>query len=198
MFAESGLGVSSRDITSAAEANLAAINYHFGSKDQLIREAFHRLASMVNSKRLAALDAYEESVGNSKPKVEPILRAHVEPAVRATLQSQDLDRYYNRYAFLFYEARQRSGIEALAAETDIIVERFTAALSRALPHLTKAELLWRYDFMIAAIVHILLDAETLNRVSRLSSGECRTKDPDEVIRQLLSFLKAGMAAPAPH
>ena len=43
LFVEHGFeGTSMRMITGAANANLAAVNYHFGSKDALIQAVFRR------------------------------------------------------------------------------------------------------------------------------------------------------------
>ncbi len=83
MFAESGFdAVSIRDLTSAAEANLGAIGYHFGSKDDLIRAVFDRLAIPVNERRLVQLDDYERTVKERGPSIEGVVRALIEPAVR--------------------------------------------------------------------------------------------------------------------
>ena len=50
LFAERGIDATSlRAITTAAGANLASVNYHFGSKDELFREVVSRRIGPVNA-----------------------------------------------------------------------------------------------------------------------------------------------------
>src|SRR5881628_1017735 len=85
LFGERGLDrVSIRDITRKAKVNLAAINYHFGSKEDLIAAIFEREFVPVNEARLAALDAVQRA-GKKDPKLEAILEAFIRPTVRCSI-----------------------------------------------------------------------------------------------------------------
>src|ERR1041385_1388783 len=85
LFGEQGLDrVSIRDITAKAKVNLAAINYHFGSKEDLIAAVFERRVVPVNEARLAALDAVEKAAGKKNPKLEAILGAFIRPTVQCS------------------------------------------------------------------------------------------------------------------
>ena len=65
LFADKGYSATSlRDITQKAEVNLAAVNYHFGSKEALLSAALERRFDPVNRKRLELLDAAEAEAGN--------------------------------------------------------------------------------------------------------------------------------------
>src|SRR5437773_1036650 len=78
LFGERGLDrVSIRNITRIARVNLAAINYHFGSKEDLIAAVFERRVVPVNEARLAALDRVEKSAGRRIPKLEAVLEAFI-------------------------------------------------------------------------------------------------------------------------
>src|SRR6266699_1393796 len=88
LFGEEGIErVSIRDITDKAKVNLAAINYHFGSKEDLIVAVFERRVVPVNEARLAALNAVEKSAGKRIPKLEAILEAFIRPAVQSSLKA---------------------------------------------------------------------------------------------------------------
>src|SRR5258705_3470203 len=102
LFAERGIdGVSTRDITSAAEANSAAIGYHFGSKENLVRAVFQALAGPLNRTRLDALTAYEASVGPDRVlEVKKIARCLIEPAVRAASDPTHDTHYLGRLLLL--------------------------------------------------------------------------------------------------
>src|SRR3954453_3751444 len=88
LFAERGLNrVSIRDITRKAKVNLAAINYHFGSKEDLVAAVFERRVVPVNEARLAALAALEKAAGQRSPGLEEILEAFIRPALESSLKA---------------------------------------------------------------------------------------------------------------
>src|SRR4029077_12151598 len=76
-------GASLRQVTASANVNLAAVNYHFGSKENLINEVFRRRLDELNGQRLQAL-----ALVTAKPQhtLEDILDAFVRPAL---MLSQD-------------------------------------------------------------------------------------------------------------
>src|SRR5574337_550190 len=79
LFAERGFdGASLRQLTSAAGVNLAAVNYHFGSKEKLVEEVFRRRLDALNTARLAAL----AELGSTHPAtLEEVLAAYIRPAL---------------------------------------------------------------------------------------------------------------------
>src|SRR5688572_9566540 len=82
LFGDQGLDrVSIRDITEAAQVNLASVNYHFGSKEELIAAVFERRLGPLNKARLAALDEVERSAAGKAPAVEKVLEAFIRPAL---------------------------------------------------------------------------------------------------------------------
>jgi len=79
LFATHGFaGASLRQVTAAARVNLAAVNYHFGSKDKLIEEVFRRRLDELNSRRLAALG---KVAGLDETRLEDVLDAYIRPAL---------------------------------------------------------------------------------------------------------------------
>ncbi|MGH8722039.1 MAG: TetR/AcrR family transcriptional regulator, partial [Burkholderiales bacterium] len=77
LFMQHGFeGTSMRQLTSRAGVNLAAVNYHFGSKDALIEAVFRRRLDPMNAARLAALDRLEDL------SAENIIRAFIGPSLR--------------------------------------------------------------------------------------------------------------------
>ena len=81
LFAENGFeAVSVRDITKEAGANVAAVNYHFGSRDGLVVAVMSRYLTPVNQERLTRLEKAEKA--NTKPNsciFELILRTKNSP-----------------------------------------------------------------------------------------------------------------------
>jgi hypothetical protein len=74
---------------------------------------------------------------------------------------------------------------------DPVVERFIAAIRRALPDCDERDLYWAYHFLSGALT--LTFAET-GRIDKLSGGVCRSSDLDSVHQRLVPFCAAGFRA----
>ena len=115
-FGEGGYeGTSLRAITVAAAANIAAVNYHFGSKEALLRAAVARAMAPVNTERRRRLDQLEAS---GLPAPEQLIRAFIEPGLELVLRRGErgpvVARFIGRIAF---DPSQRIR-ELYAAESD--------------------------------------------------------------------------------
>ncbi|HZX02322.1 TetR family transcriptional regulator [Kribbella sp.] len=133
-FGEGGYeGTSLRAITVAAAANIAAVNYHFGSKEALLRAAVARAMAPVNAERRRRLDQLEAA---GDPTAEQLVRAFVEPGLELVLRRGErgavVARFIGRIAF----DPSRRIRELYAAESDPVESRYLAALRRALPDAT--------------------------------------------------------------
>jgi len=193
LFAERGFSeVTVRDIAERAGANPAAISYYFGAKEQLIKQAIRSVIAPLNEKRFAALAAVE---ARGEFTVEAVVRAMVEPTVEACMGSHGWDRHYARVLVLTFALRQQFVDQAMSEETDQVAMRFVPALARAMPDHDRATMFWRYDFMIGALMHILLDGSRGHRLRRLSEGAADTGDAKAMITHLVRFITAGLQAP---
>lgn len=87
LFAQHGFaGTSLRQVTSQADVNIAAVNYHFGSKENLVNEVFRRRMDEMTGSRLAQL----ERARNEHPgQLRPVLAAFVEPALALAQDRQN-------------------------------------------------------------------------------------------------------------
>ena len=192
LIAEKGIdAVSLRAITSAAKVNLAAVHYHFGSKDALVRKVFERRIRPVNASRLAMLDAVEEAAHGAPAALESILRAFVEPAIRLYSQDPKGPMFMRVCGRIFAEPSPhlQQSLDDLFAN---VVERFGSAFQLTLPELEHDELAWRMHFMVGAMIHTLMAHDRLKRFTR---GACTMDDPDALIDRLVTFCAAGMRAP---
>ena len=80
LLAQRGPGETSlRDITAAAGVNLAAVNYHFQSKDALFRAVVEARVVPMNARRLELLDAAEKKAGKRGPTIARVLEAFLLP-----------------------------------------------------------------------------------------------------------------------
>src|SRR5258708_4104116 len=82
LFARDGFEATSlRAITAEADVNLAAVNYHFQSKEALVEAVIGRRMGPVTARRLAMLDAYEASAGDAPLSIEKVMDAFFRPVV---------------------------------------------------------------------------------------------------------------------
>lgn len=196
LFAQSGFSeVTVRDIADHAGANVAAISYYFGTKDHLIKETIRTVIAPLIERRLAALDAVQRS---AQPiRLESVVRAMVEPTVRACMSGDGPERHYARVLVLSFALRQPFVDEVMAEQTDKVALRFVEALAEALPGTDKGTLFWRFDFMIGALLHILLDPSRGHRLRRISGKLADTGNERAMMEHLVAFVTAGIKAKTP-
>jgi AcrR family transcriptional regulator len=189
LFSEQGLGrVSIRDITRKAKVNLAAINYHFGSKQELIDAVFERRIIPVNEARLAALDEVERKAGKRHPKVEDILEAFIRPALQSSLQANNGSTAFSRL-FGRCLSEPNPEVEALLRKQfEPLMERMDAALRKSLPHLSRPDVFWRMKFTFGALHHWLL---TKDKCLPDWAGDV---DIEKQTQKLISYAAAGLRA----
>jgi AcrR family transcriptional regulator len=192
MFADQGYaGTSVRRIIAKARVNLAAVHYHFRSKEALLEAVILRRAEPANQERLTLLDACERAAGEQGPSVEGVLAAFLKPGIRAASDPARGGALFPRLlGRLHAESDLLSGI--LAAHFLPVLQRFGSALRKAMPELPSEELFWRVHFAIGATAQALRGAEGLEK---LSGGLCRASDPQETLDRLVTFLSAGLRAP---
>lgn len=192
LFAECGFRETSlRHITSRARVNLAAVNYHFKSKDALIQAVFARRIGPINEARIAMLDRFEAEARGGPVSLEKILRAFLEPVVkdeRAVPPSfkRLFGRAYGEPGELFTQIVQNHFGQARL--------RFAAALRRTLPDEPVEELFWKVNFTIGAMAHLL--AGNAERIRAISAGLVDGLGIDAAAERLIAFAAAGFRAPA--
>ena len=189
MFAEHGFADTSlRTITARARANLAAVHYHFGSKDELLRAVFARRLQVLNEERLARLTALETSGG--PVTVEAVLAAFIEPSLqlrRAGGQGEQFTRLLGRAQIEASEALR----DFLRDQYAPVLERFQRMLVRLLPELPLGEIRWRLYFTVGALSFTYAGTPS----PRLLFTARESGDGAWLQRQLIRFLTAGLRAP---
>jgi AcrR family transcriptional regulator len=192
LFAERGIaGTSIRDITAAAEANLGAINYHFGSKQELVAHVFRRRLEPLMERRAALLEAAREAAGDRPPTVEALLDALIRPVAEESFAHGRRNTVFVRLMARLESEPDPEVERLLRLYSDTIIGGFSASLRLALPHLPPEELFWRMRFTMGALHDALLTASGAPEGKHL-----RAKlDADGLVRRLAAFAAAGLRAP---
>lgn len=170
-----------RDITAEAQVNLAAVNYHFQSKESLIDAVIARRIEPVNQGRLEMLEA-----AGPYPSLEQILTAFLTPVLNQNLAivvpllgrmmadpTQFVERVFKKH---------------LAP----VSRRFQDALQVELPSLPPVEVLWRLHFTVGVMVHLM---NLSQKLPSLSGGLCDVSDRHALIERVVSFASAGFRVP---
>jgi AcrR family transcriptional regulator len=196
LFVERGFEATSlRQITSKAGANLAAVNYYFGSKEALVCEVFERRLRVINAERLAELDAAEEAAHGQAITPEKLIEAFLLPVLRMSRDRARGGHTFIRLLGRAYTEPTEKIRKLLADEYVQVVERFKQALFRALPGLPEKELIWRMHFALGAMSYAIAGTDS---VQLIASYEVRDTDNIESITQrIVPFIVAGLVAPVP-
>lgn len=188
LFARSGIGVSIREIHElAGQKNASAIQYHFGSKRDLIRAVIDRHA--LTPDEVAAVRADLRSrLEDPRSLVEAIVRRIA--AYLATEETRD----YVRIAFeLLLRAPLRSALDADVERPDLIsFEAETTVIRAAVPHLPKRVL---HERALAGLTFVTLQVAERARIVDDEPGE-PLLDEEEFIQNLVDMTTAMLTAPA--
>jgi AcrR family transcriptional regulator len=192
LFAQQGLDVSIRQITDEAGVNLAAVNYHFQSKEALIDAVIARRFEPVTQRRFEMLDEVEAAAGNGTLPLEGVLEAFLAPVLAPNRPGlEHLKPLMGRMYSMPPEFIKRLFQTHLAP----VAARFSAAMARAVPGLPESECMWRLYFIGGAMVHAI---NWSNVIPALSNGQGDPSDTTALLARLIAFAAAGLRAPVPQ
>jgi len=190
LFAQKGFArVSIREITQAAQVNLAAVHYHFGSKEQLIQQVLFRRIEAVNRLRLEALAALEQRYGEKAIPIEELLRALAMPLLETHLTDEERRRLCRLFGWLIGEDNEQIRI-GLSQRVQTVFNRFTKALQRSLPEIPNKVLWQRLHFVMISLPLVALDPVGILQRHRVGSLQ-------RLVEEWIRFTAAGLSAPVP-
>jgi AcrR family transcriptional regulator len=133
-----------RRITEAAGVNIAAINYHFGCKNNLIAAVMVRILNPLIEKLESGLQDVMDAAGRNKPELEAILAAYLVPLVEFSRQHPDHEAMFAQF-FNSYDDGDlfRQSIQDLVGK---ITRFYGECLVKALPELPPRTVLSRLAF----------------------------------------------------
>lgn len=191
LFARDGYHFTSlRAITSEADVNLAAVNYHFGSKDALLEEVLKRRLIPLNAIRQQRLEQVRDEADkkNRNPDPEALLEAFIQPTVQFCCKEPGAENFSTLVG------------RALAEPDDTVrnvfihhimplFQFFFELLQQSLPNLEPDKVFWRLQFALGSTTHAM---RVLGKLDLLPEGLSRDVDVDELIDELLDFVTAGV------
>jgi len=188
MFAKNGIAATSlRSIIADAKVNLAAVHYHFGSKDSLVRHVFSRRIEWINRERLSALEELKKKSARNPLEVNALLRAFIRPAFKLRRDringGADFIRMMGRAQTEALPELRRYVFEELAQ----VIAEYLKELKRALPHLSERAIARRFMFSIGSMVMTLLGSAEETPFGQMLDLD----DETSILDELVGFAGAG-------
>lgn len=193
LFARQGFAATSlRNVIADAGVNLAAVHYHFGSKEELVRAVFAWRFDPINEERLRLLAALESQSSRSRSYIEDVLACLILPIIRASRDESDGWSMVGALVGRVHSEPDVSVRQIFYDQFEVVSERFLKALASALPELSAEELFYRFHFSIAAMAASLVNPD---EVRFLSKGRIDAKaDPERFVKRWATYVAAGLRA----
>lgn len=193
-FAKHGIDrVSLREITRDADVNIAAIHYHYGSRDGLVRAVLDRVVVPLNRARIELLDHAHDVRGSGPLPLDVVLDAFIRPDLeiledlretRRTAVARFLGRTYGQPTPIIQQI--------IGEQFSAVGDRFVDELSRSLPHVPRGEIEWRLMSVVGVLVSLFAQTTPDGVPGRFDPG-----DVDGTLVRVIAFVAPGLSAPAP-
>lgn len=194
LFSERGFAETSlRNITTKAGVNLAAVNYHFGSKKSLIQAVFARFLGPFSESLQEALAELQQRLNGEAPDMQELLMLLSHTALKAGHDSPRRLGIFMRLLGLAYTQGQGHLRRFLQKEYGAVFRTYMALVTAATPELSDEDRFWRIHFSLGATVFTLSGAESLTAMAAHDLG--KASDIAQVVDKLIPFLASGLNAP---
>ena len=192
LFADHGFAATSlRQITAEAKVNLAAVNYHFKSKEALLSAVIERTLGPINLRRMELLDELEASSRGGPPDLEAVVLAFIRPAFEARSNNAESMRHFPRLmARLLAEPGEWSAPVMLPALHEI-ANRFMPIFQQAMGVENRTTVLWGVQFTIGCMTRCLVAPAFIHTIA----GENRPEESmEQILDRVVCFIVGGMQA----
>ena len=197
LFAEKGFeNVSVRDVTKAADVNLASVSYHFGGKAGLIQETVKLCMNPINEYRIKLLneERYKRE-DDEKIPLERIMNALIRPAVMSEECGVNSDLLLRLAARYLIEAEYNVPTVSKNIYMDAF-HLFAKELLRHFPHLDVEQIVKHITFVSGAVIyHQGLGAKAM-QISAGGTGEVKAVDREVLLKDSIDFAINGFGGKA--
>ncbi len=195
LFASKGFrGTSLRAITDKAKVNLAAVNYHFGSKKALLEAVIKRRIQPLNQVRRKRLEEVRNAAGQKgkKPDIKAVLDAFIEPTFLFR-ESEPGAKDFITFIGMSFADPDDTVRKVFVRFIKPLFQFLFETVCEALPGLPREVIFWRLQFTMGALFHTLhvsgnIDMEDMEQLN------VHDLDANSLINLIIPYVTAGMKA----
>ena len=192
LFAEHGIGsVSIRSIVKEADVNVALVNYHFGSKDELVCAVIRRRIIQINERRFELLRQCKEKYGNRAIPLKELLHAFLSPGVELGQDKESGGQHFFRVIARAHAETAPYIQKVLFEQLNKVIDVFLEELKKALPKVNDTERGMRLAFTVGAMFQAVLLPLKPGFIDRFFRNEY---SDEKMLEMLMSFCEGGFNA----
>lgn len=193
LFSEKGFAETSmRDITSHADVNLASVNYHFGSKEELINAVFLRVIEPLIKAMEAALVELKKQVDFESDTLEKAITVLVKATMARSREMKGGGGIFMRLLSRAYADPEATVRNYLVKKYSPVLVGYVELLAKVLPNVSAEEIYWRFYYMLGSLIFIMSSEDTLRSIAE-QNYQFQTSD-DRLVNSLVKYLAAGFRA----
>lgn len=195
LIAERGFeAVSTREITKEAGVNVASVNYHFGSREELLDAVMVCHCRPINKKRLNRLGVLTaQAEAGQTVSLKDWLRAMFEPMVEEMMSGEFEQKLFARMLGRLMGEKGYSVPEEALVEFRQVASLLIPGIQRVLPDLDGPGVMWKIHFCFGAVSHTFLHGDLLGQICPETP---KNRGPEELLEELIDFCAAGMKGSA--
>lgn len=191
LFCEHGFkGTSIRDIASAAECNIASVNYYFGGKQQLYEEIWRRHLIPMRDSRIESVNKVMD-MNDNRPDLEILLQSFADSFVGSMVEASKTSRLSKLMAREYIDRHLPPNmfLEEVMMPTVTAMQK---ALIQTCPGLDESKIAFVVFSIIGQLVHLVHVRTMLEEVTEDSVPPMFKTD--DAINHIVSFSAAGIGA----
>lgn len=189
LFAQHGYnGLTLRSVAKEARANIASVNYHFGSKDCLVLEMLRERIEPINSRRLELLEEAKNRNGNNPPTAYEIFHSLIYPI------GEEISRC-SKSRWSLAELVARTFTEPVSFIERMhnrffskICKLYHKELTAVFPNANAKEIHWHLHLAVSSMLGALAQHR---RLHDFTQGACYEEEVEEMIERLIQFVTHG-------
>ena len=192
LFADQGFAATSlRQITAEAEVNLAAVNYHFKSKEALLSAVIERTLGPINQRRLELLDEMEARSSDGRVDLKDAVLAFMRPAFEAKAVRCDEMKHFPRLMARVMAEPGEWAAPVLLPALHQITSRFMPIFQQAMGINDRTTVLWGAQFSIGCMTRCLIAPEFIRTIT---GQDLPLESAEQILDRLVTFVVGGMRA----
>jgi AcrR family transcriptional regulator len=182
LFADQGYASTSiRQIVQKADVNIAAVHYHFGSKQSLFLEVIRNRFEPLESARLAMLASSRENGLD----LESVIRSFIKPVFDIRYNDQSNANFLKLMNYRFFTIADTDQRKAYEHYMKVTRDAFVDAFKEVLTDSSLEDIYWHFHLMITMLTSL---SSNEKRLELISEGTIKSTPPDDLCNKIITYM----------